>query len=139
MSHSFISGFFQEVNLSRNNLIREIPKDLQDLPFLRYLNLSLNDLQGEVKFQREESTVLSLITSSELSRGVPQLLLPKCPRKAVKKRDLSSTKDSNSINLCSTWTCVHSSLCSSLSKKEVWNEFVYYARLDGPVCQGIFS
>ncbi|WCJ37147.1 Receptor kinase-like protein Xa21 [Euphorbia peplus] len=77
----------QHVDLSRNNFTGEIPKDLQNLPYLQYLNLSFNDLQGEVPTGNVfgNASALSLTGNPKLCGGIPQLHLPKCPIKQMKR------------------------------------------------------
>jgi LRR receptor-like serine/threonine-protein kinase FLS2 len=36
------------LDLSSNNLSREIPKDMEKLTYLKYFNVSFNGLQGEI-------------------------------------------------------------------------------------------
>ncbi|XP_057997644.1 probable LRR receptor-like serine/threonine-protein kinase At3g47570 [Hevea brasiliensis] len=75
------------LDFSRNNLSGQIPKDLQEIPQLQYLNLSFNDLEGEVPERGVFVNVsaLSLIGNNKLCGGVPELGLPKCPTRILKK------------------------------------------------------
>ncbi|KAG8633671.1 probable LRR receptor-like serine/threonine-protein kinase At3g47570 [Manihot esculenta] len=77
----------QYLDLSQNNLSGQIPKDLQAISYLQYLNLSFNDLEGEVPKKGVFANVsaFSLIGNNKLCGGVPELGLPDCPTRIMKK------------------------------------------------------
>ncbi|KAJ9167304.1 hypothetical protein P3X46_021968 [Hevea brasiliensis] len=77
----------RDLDLSQNNLSGQIPKDLQEIPYLQYLNLSFNDLEGEVPKRGVFTNVsaLSLIGNNKLCGGAPELGLPKCSTRVMKK------------------------------------------------------
>ncbi|KAJ9167372.1 hypothetical protein P3X46_022031 [Hevea brasiliensis] len=100
----------QYLDLSRNNLSGQIPKDLQEIPYLQYLNLSFNDLEGEVPERGvfTNASALSLIGNNKLCGGVPELGLPKCPTKILKK------VKSHTLKLVVAIVCVVPTLLSIL-------------------------
>ncbi|KAJ9128554.1 hypothetical protein P3X46_034884 [Hevea brasiliensis] len=100
----------QYLDLSRNNLSGQIPKDLQEIPYLQYLNLSFNDLEGEVPERGVFTNVsaLSLIGNNKLCGGVPELGLPKCHTKILKK------VKSHTLKLVVAIACVVPTLLSIL-------------------------
>ena len=76
----------QVMDLSQNNLSSQIPSFLEKL-FLKNLNLSFNDFQGEVptKGVFANSSAISLIGNSRLCGGISELMFPKCLTKEEKK------------------------------------------------------
>ncbi|XP_038721998.1 probable LRR receptor-like serine/threonine-protein kinase At3g47570 [Tripterygium wilfordii] len=80
ISENNLSGAIpSSIDLSRNNLSGEILKDFLKLPFLLYLNLSFNDLEGELPSEgvfRNASAIL--VTGNNVCGGIPELDLPKC-------------------------------------------------------------
>ncbi|WCJ37146.1 hypothetical protein M5689_018301 [Euphorbia peplus] len=135
----------QHFDLSRNNLTGEIPKDLQNLPFLQYLNLSLNRLEGEVPTGGvfSNATALSLIGNAKLCGGIPQLLLPKCPSKPMKK----GKSDALKIAIIVTTNFVLLGVLLLLTFLDAYRSmeeiekvfFISYTLTDGSPCQGILS
>eukprot|EP00257_Ricinus_communis_P015779 XP_015573758.1 putative receptor-like protein kinase At3g47110 [Ricinus communis] len=80
----------QYVDLSGNILTGPIPEGLQSMQYLKSLNLSFNDLEGEVPTEGvfRNLSALSLTGNSKLCGGVPELHLPKCPKKVKKEHSL---------------------------------------------------
>ncbi|KAK2990687.1 hypothetical protein RJ640_000108, partial [Escallonia rubra] len=78
----------RHLDLSRNNLSGQIPKDLENLRNLQYLNLSFNELEGEVptKGVFAQAGTVSLLGNRNLCGGIPELQLPTCLPKGMKKR-----------------------------------------------------
>ncbi|KAI5669814.1 hypothetical protein M9H77_19667 [Catharanthus roseus] len=78
--------------LSQNKLTGEIPKDLQRLPYLNYLNLTYNNLEGEVPKNGVFGNLSQIILyrNFRLCGGIPELQLPSCPihKKTKKNRKL---------------------------------------------------
>ncbi|XP_050258898.1 receptor kinase-like protein Xa21 [Quercus robur] len=76
----------QVMDLSRNNLSRQIPNFLEKLS-LKNLNLSFNDFEGEVptKGVFVNSSAISLIGNSRLCGGISELKFPRCLTKEEKK------------------------------------------------------
>ncbi|KDO54507.1 hypothetical protein CISIN_1g003368mg [Citrus sinensis] len=72
----------REIDLSQNNLSGKIPISLERLP-LEYLNLSFNDLEGQVPTKgifANASAISVSGNSNRLCGGIPELQLPKCPK-----------------------------------------------------------
>lgn len=65
------------LDLSRNKLSGNIPKDLQTLPFLVYFNASFNDLVGEMPIEGvlRNASALSVMENSKLCGGIQELQL----------------------------------------------------------------
>ncbi|KAK3185154.1 hypothetical protein Dsin_032440 [Dipteronia sinensis] len=87
----------REIDFSRNNLSCEIPKFLESLR-LEKLNLSFNDLQGEVPRKGIFANVsaISVIGNSRLCGGIAKLQLPKCPNtNSTERQELSSIQDTD--------------------------------------------
>ncbi|KAK2977743.1 hypothetical protein RJ640_010409 [Escallonia rubra] len=82
------------LDLSRNNLSGKIPKDLENLPNLQYLNLSFNELKGEVPIKGvfAQAGTVSLLGNDNLCGGIPELQLPSCLPKGIKKSRSSKMK-----------------------------------------------
>ncbi|CAN1306078.1 Probable LRR receptor-like serine/threonine-protein kinase At3g47570 [Linum perenne] len=77
----------RELDLSLNKLLGRILTDLQSNTLLQYLNLSFNQLEGEVPKEGifSNSTGISLMGNTRLCGGVSELQLPRCPAKPGKK------------------------------------------------------
>jgi Leucine-rich repeat (LRR) protein len=90
----------QDLDLSRNNLSGSIPKDLQNLSLL-YLNLSFNNLEGEVptKGVFRNASRISVIGNKKLCGGIPELQLQACDIK-VKKRGKSHALKLTVVIVC---------------------------------------
>ena len=80
------------MDVSRNNLSRFIPKDLEKLLFLKYLNISFKDLEGPLPtvgvFKNVDA--ISIIGNNKLCGGIAQLQLPKCPKVTKSRKSLAS-------------------------------------------------
>ncbi|XP_042942100.1 probable LRR receptor-like serine/threonine-protein kinase At3g47570 isoform X2 [Carya illinoinensis] len=65
----------------------QIPKDLQKLPVLVHLNLSFNNLEGEVPTEGifHSATAISLTGNQKLCGGIPELHLQACGIKTKKQ------------------------------------------------------
>ncbi|KAJ0771372.1 putative protein kinase RLK-Pelle-LRR-XII-1 family [Helianthus annuus] len=99
ISNNFFSGSFpaslgslralENLDASHNNFTGEIPAYFEVMP-LRNLNMSFNDLEGEVsrKGVFANASSVSLLGNSGLCGGEPELQLPKC-RSNKKKNKLS--------------------------------------------------
>ncbi|TYG51468.1 hypothetical protein ES288_D10G260000v1 [Gossypium darwinii] len=63
-----------------NNLSNTIPSELQKLPFLLSLNLSFNQLEGEVPREGvfKNTSQFSIIGNQNLCGGIPEIQLPRC-------------------------------------------------------------
>ncbi|XP_037479879.1 probable LRR receptor-like serine/threonine-protein kinase At3g47570 [Triticum dicoccoides] len=75
--------------MSRNNLSGEFPRFLQDLRYLRLLNLSLNLLAGEVPVKGvfTNATAVHLTGNGHLCGGIGELGLPACTTTTNAARD----------------------------------------------------
>ncbi|CAM0152959.1 unnamed protein product [Urochloa decumbens] len=80
-------GGLQQLYLAHNNLSGPIPTVLQDLVILSKLDLSFNNLQGEVPKEGifRYLTNLSIIGNNRLCGGISQLHLAPCKTDSVKK------------------------------------------------------
>ncbi|XP_058109079.1 probable LRR receptor-like serine/threonine-protein kinase At3g47570 [Magnolia sinica] len=80
----------RSLDLSRNNLSGVIPEYLEKLA-LQYLNLSFNDLEGELPKQGVfgNASQVSVLGNSKLCGGIQELKLPSCSSQASKKRGKS--------------------------------------------------
>ncbi|KAK9189502.1 hypothetical protein WN943_018100 [Citrus x changshan-huyou] len=78
------------IDLSRNNLSGLIPKFLEDLS-LEYLNLSFNDLEGEVPTKGVFANIsrISVAGFNRLCGGIPELQLPKCTENNSRNQKIS--------------------------------------------------
>ncbi|XP_054793978.1 probable LRR receptor-like serine/threonine-protein kinase At3g47570 isoform X2 [Prosopis cineraria] len=93
MSNNFLHGSIPSsfsslkslisLDLSNNNLSGKIPQELNGLSILKTLNLSHNHFFGEVPKGGvfDNVTAISLTGNGHLCGGIPQLKLPKCPKK----------------------------------------------------------
>ncbi|CAL1358622.1 unnamed protein product [Linum trigynum] len=81
----------QRFDVSVNNLTGEIPDVFQDMKFLQLLNISYNDLEGEVPRRGvlKNGSIILVAGNSRLCGGVPELELPPCNFKGLKKAILS--------------------------------------------------
>ncbi|GAV75468.1 Pkinase domain-containing protein/LRR_1 domain-containing protein/LRRNT_2 domain-containing protein/LRR_6 domain-containing protein [Cephalotus follicularis] len=77
----------EEIDVSRNNLSGEIPEFLSKLLSLRSLDLSYNDFEGEVPREGifANASAISFAGNNKLCGGVPDLLLPACSTKKLRK------------------------------------------------------
>uniref|UniRef100_A0A2N9G7Z1 Protein kinase domain-containing protein n=1 Tax=Fagus sylvatica TaxID=28930 RepID=A0A2N9G7Z1_FAGSY len=100
----------QDLDLSRNNLLGSIPKDLQNLSLL-YLNLSFNNLEGEVPTEGvfRNASIISVTGNKKLCGGIPELQLQACDIK-VKKRGKSHALKLTVIIVCGILCFLLSSL-----------------------------
>jgi Leucine-rich repeat (LRR) protein len=82
------------LDLSRNNFSSIIPYELENLTFLHKLDLSFNNLYGEVPIGGVFSNVsaISLTRNKNLCGGMPQLKLPPCSKVPTKKHKRSLKK-----------------------------------------------
>ncbi|CAK9180947.1 unnamed protein product [Ilex paraguariensis] len=85
-SLSFLRGI-QKLDLSRNNLSGKIPEYLTGFQ-LKELNLSFNDFDSEVPIKGifKNASATYVMGNSKLCGGVPELRLPRCKVKELKKR-----------------------------------------------------
>lgn len=76
------------MGLSGNNLSGQIPEYFQSFVSFRYLNLSSNDLEGEVPKLGvfKNTSAFSVDGNDKLCGGIPILRLPSCPSPASKKQ-----------------------------------------------------
>jgi len=77
----------QQLCLAHNNLSGPIPAILQDLSLLSKLDLSFNDLQGEVPKEGifRDLPNLSITGNNKLCGGIPQLQLAPCKPDSAKR------------------------------------------------------
>ncbi|KAK2634890.1 hypothetical protein Ddye_029682 [Dipteronia dyeriana] len=77
----------RKIDLSRNNLSGQIPKFLETLA-LENLNLSFNDLEGEVPIKGifANASAISVVGNNRLCGGIIELRLPKCSNIDSKKK-----------------------------------------------------
>jgi len=82
------------LDISENNFSSIIPSELENLTFLYTLNLSFNNLYGEVPTKGVFSNVsaISLTGNKNLCGGIPQLNLPRCFKVPSKKHKRSLKK-----------------------------------------------
>ncbi|KAI7729023.1 hypothetical protein M8C21_024568 [Ambrosia artemisiifolia] len=97
ISNNFFSGPFpaslgslcalENLDVSHNNFTGGIPAYLEVLP-LKNLNLSFNDLEGEVSTKGvfANASLISILGNSRLCGGVPELQLPKCQSNKKKNK-----------------------------------------------------
>ncbi|KAK0586153.1 hypothetical protein LWI29_001899 [Acer saccharum] len=90
LSMSSLRGI-REIDLSRNNLSGQIPKFLESLA-LENLNLSFNDLDGEVPIKGvfANASAISVVGNNRLCGGITELRLPKCSNNGPTKKKLPS-------------------------------------------------
>ena len=76
----------QVVDFSRNKLSSQIPNFLEKI-YLKNLNLSFNDFQGEVPIKGvfANASALSIVGNKRLCGGISKLKLPRCVTKENKK------------------------------------------------------
>ena len=82
---AFLKGL-KFLDVSRNNMSGSIPKVLEKLHSLQKLNLSFNDIEGEVPIEGvfKNASAILVIGNTKLCGGVPQLMLPPCPVEVMK-------------------------------------------------------
>ncbi|RHN77916.1 putative protein kinase RLK-Pelle-LRR-XII-1 family [Medicago truncatula] len=82
------------LDLAENNFSSIIPSELENLTFLNTLDLSFNNLYGEVPTRGVFSKVsaISLTGNKNLCGGIPQLKLPPCLKVPAKKHKRSLKK-----------------------------------------------
>ena len=82
----------QHLDVSRNNLFGLIPMDLEKLSFLKYLNISFNDIEGELPTEGvfRNINAISVIGNNKLCGGIPQLQLPTCPKFSKSRKFIAS-------------------------------------------------
>ncbi|GLU02962.1 hypothetical protein SLE2022_201880 [Rubroshorea leprosula] len=80
----------RKLDLSVNNFTGKIPQFMANLA-LEYLNLSFNNLEGEVPTKGifRNASVVFVEGNKDICGGIPELRLPKCSIKATKKGELS--------------------------------------------------
>ncbi|CAK9173573.1 unnamed protein product [Ilex paraguariensis] len=80
----------QEFDLSSNNLSGPIPIYLEKFS-LQYLNLSFNDLEGQVPMEGifSNASEISVVGNHRLCGGISQLQLPKCTVEKPRKHKMS--------------------------------------------------
>ncbi|KAJ8759138.1 hypothetical protein K2173_004145 [Erythroxylum novogranatense] len=80
-----------ELNLSHNNLSGQIPKYLSDFK-LEYVDLSYNDLEGEVPVQGvfKNASATSIMGNKQLCGGIPEFNLTRCSATNTTKSKSSS-------------------------------------------------
>ncbi|KAI3841502.1 hypothetical protein MKX03_031115 [Papaver bracteatum] len=78
----------QNLDLSRNRLSGRIPEFLESFADLKYLNLSSNDLEGQVPKQGifKNISAFSILGNGKLCGGVPLLNVSSCPGPGSKKQ-----------------------------------------------------
>ena len=80
------------LDVLRNNLSGFIPKGLEKLLFLKYLNILFNDIEGALPtvgvFKNVNAT--SIIGNNKLCGGIPQLQLPTCLEVTKSRKSLAS-------------------------------------------------
>ncbi|XP_065619544.1 probable LRR receptor-like serine/threonine-protein kinase At3g47570 [Quercus suber] len=98
------------LDVSINNLSGLIPKGLGKLSFLKFLNISFNDIQGELQIERVFRNVntISVIGNNKLCGGIPQLQLPTC-FKAMRSRKSCASRLTITIVCVVTCTLLVSS------------------------------
>ncbi|KAF8662935.1 hypothetical protein HU200_055519 [Digitaria exilis] len=87
LSMNELSGTIPDAIGTHNKLSGPIPAFLQNLTSLSELDLSFNNLQGEVPKEGifRNLSNLSITGNNELRGGIPQLYLPPCKTDSVKK------------------------------------------------------
>ncbi|KAL9455468.1 hypothetical protein AB3S75_010815 [Citrus x aurantiifolia] len=96
----------REIDLSQNNLSGKIPISLERLP-LEYLNLSFNDLEGQVPTKgifANASAISVSGNSNRLCGGIPELQLPKCPENNSRNHKISRGALKVIISTCSVFS-----------------------------------
>jgi sensor c-di-GMP phosphodiesterase-like protein len=77
----------QYLDLSHNNLSGQIPSYMVNFPVLKFLNLSFNNLEGEVSIERvfRNVSAVEVKGNSALCGGIQELHLHACPIQGSKK------------------------------------------------------
>lgn len=81
----------QDLDLSRNKLSGHIPSFLQKISF-NHLNLSFNQFDGRVPTGGvfKNASAISLAGNNKLCGGIPELQLPACPQRELRKKSKST-------------------------------------------------
>ncbi|KAL3526521.1 hypothetical protein ACH5RR_011177 [Cinchona calisaya] len=91
----------QNLDLSNNNFSGQIPEFLEKLE-IKTLNLSFNDLVGEVPTQGifGNASAISIVGNTRLCGGIPKLDLPKCQhvKESKKHKKPALQESSNSVS-----------------------------------------
>ncbi|XP_058211453.1 receptor kinase-like protein Xa21 [Rhododendron vialii] len=82
----------ENLNFSHNNLSGQIPSFLGTF-FLKSLNLSFNDFEGELPMRGvfTNASAISVAGNYRLCGGISELQLPRCTTKKIKKYEVSFT------------------------------------------------
>ena len=95
----------EHLDVSQNSLSGLIPKGLEKLSFLKYLNISFNNIEGEVPTEGvfRNVNMISVIGNNKLCGGIPQLQLPTCHKVTKSRMSLASRL---TITIVCVFTCI---------------------------------
>lgn len=103
----------QELDLSRNNLSGQIPKYLEQLTFLQYLNLFSIVLR--LRFQHlgvfQTASAVLVTGNKKLCGGIPKLQLSICSEQGVKKQGRAFSPKAVIIGVIASAVCLFLLLC----------------------------
>ena len=120
------------LDVLRNNLSGFIPKGLEKLLFLKYLNILFNDIEGALPtvgvFKNVNAT--SIIGNNKLCGGIPQLQLPTCLEVTKSRKSLASRSRTTTFCVVACVLLVSSFLVLYWRKKYKKNSSSIVSKMD---------